>query len=87
VTTIIFEFIDDKSMNEASKVSRSFRDALIPRQKKVTMAGFRSFESFRQMIFLGMEFFHAHYRDTVTDHALANIASNIVSYPNLSIVT
>jgi hypothetical protein len=34
-------------MYEASKVSRSFRDALIPRQKKVTMAGFRSFESFR----------------------------------------
>jgi hypothetical protein len=38
------------------------------------------------MNFLGMEFFHAHYRDTVTDHALANIASDIASYPNLSIV-
>jgi hypothetical protein len=39
VTTIIFDFLDAKSMYEASKLSRSFRDALIPRQKKVTMAG------------------------------------------------
>jgi hypothetical protein len=77
-------WIDERSMYEASKVSRSFRDALIPRQRKVTMAGFRSFESFRQMNFLGMESWNSYSRDFITDRELLVIASDVTSYPRLS---
>jgi hypothetical protein len=55
-------------MYEASKASREFRDALVPRQKNVTMAGFSSFESFRQMNVIGMEYFETGRRkNSVTD--------------------
>ena len=48
------------------------------------MAGFRSFESFRQMNFLGMEFWNSYSRDFITDRELLVIASDVTSYPRLS---
>ena len=88
VTSYIFSFLSGKDMYEASKVSRSFRDALIPRQKNVTIAGFSSFESFRQMNFIGMEYFETG-RDSpiVTDDIISLMANDIESYPNLSRVS
>jgi hypothetical protein len=68
VTSYIFSFRSGKDMYEASKASREFRDALVPRQKNVTMAGFSSFESFRQMNVIGMEYFETGRRkNSVTD--------------------
>ena len=88
VTSYIFSFLSGKDMYEASKVSRSFRDALIPRQKNVTMAGFSSFESFRQMNFIGMEYFASGKdNDIVTDDIVSLMANDIMSYPNLSRVS
>jgi hypothetical protein len=85
VTPYIFSFLSGKDMYEASKVSREFRDALIPRQKNVTMAGFSSFESFRQMNFIGMEYFEAGRENSiVTDDIILLMANDIESYPNLS---
>ena len=46
VTSHIFGFLSDKDMYEASKVSRSFRDALIPRQKNVTLLDSRHLNPF-----------------------------------------
>jgi hypothetical protein len=85
VTSYIFSFLSGKDMYEASKVSREFRDALIPRQKNVTMAGFSSFESFRQMNFIGMEYFETGRENSiVTDDIILSLANDIESYPNLS---
>ena len=88
VTSYIFSFLSGKDMYEASKVSRSFRDALIPRQKNVSIAGFSSFESFRQMNFIGMEYFATgRDSDIVTDDIVSLMANDIESYPNLSRVS
>jgi hypothetical protein len=84
VTQTIFSFLDDKSVYEASKVSREFRDAFIPRQRNVTICGFKSLDSFRQMNFVGMEFFSGWNSNMVTDDFLLEIASNRISYPNLA---
>jgi hypothetical protein len=85
VTSYIFSFLGGKDMYEASKVSREFRDALVPRQKNVTMAGFSSFESFRQMNFIGMEYFETGRENSiVTGDILLLMANDIESYPNLS---
>jgi len=83
VTGIIFSFLDGKSMYEASKVCRSFRDALIPRQRNVTITGFPSFEAFRRMNFIGMEFFSGRKSDLVTDDVLHTIANDCSSYLKL----
>lgn len=84
VTTIIFDFLDEKSKYEASKVSREFRDALIPRQKVVTLDGFRSFESFRQLNFVGMESFVCMGGPLETNDLLDILANDRVAYPNLA---
>lgn len=84
VTTVIFSFLDGYSMYTASQVSRSFRDALIPRQRNVTMAGFPSLEAFRRFNFLGMEYFSGGRRHLITDEVLCFIAGDYRSYPNLS---
>lgn len=83
VTAAIFGFLDGKSVYEASKVSRAFRDALIPRQKNVTMSGFSSFQSFRRMNFIGMEFLDVG-DSFITDNDLEVIANDREAYPNLS---
>jgi len=83
VTSAIFSFLDGKSMYEASKVSRSFRDALVPRQRNVTMAGFPSVKAFRRMNFKGMEYFSGGRSDLITDDVLSMIADDHVSYPKL----
>jgi hypothetical protein len=67
VTSYIFSFRSGKDMYEASKASREFRDALVPRQKNVTMARFSSFGSFRQMDVIGMEYFETGRKNSVTD--------------------
>lgn len=84
VTAAIFGFLDGKDMYEASKVSIGFRDALIPRQKNVTIAGFSSFESFREMNFVGMEYFTASESPLMTDYVASVIANDYESYPYLS---
>jgi len=84
VTAVVFSFLDGKSMYTASQVSRSFRDALIPRQRNVTMAGFPSLEAFRRFNFLGMEYFSGGRRYLITDEVLSFIAGDYRSYPNLS---
>jgi len=86
VTEVIFSFLDGKSMYEASKVSRAFRDALIPRQRNVTIVGFPSFAAFRRMNFLGMEYFSGGASRLITDSTLDIIANDRTSYPNLACV-
>jgi hypothetical protein len=84
VTSHIFGYLSGKDMYEASKVSREFRDSLIPRQKNVTTTGFSSFESFRQMNFIGMESFAIGESSILTNENACVIASDQESYPNLS---
>lgn len=84
VTEIIFGFVDPKSMYEASKVSRKFRDALIPRQRNVTIAGFPSFEAFRRMNFASMELFVCLGSPLETSELLCVLANDCASYPNFT---
>ena len=86
VTEVIFGFLDDKSIYEATKVSSSFRDALIPGQRNVTLAGFPSFEAFRRMNFLGMEYFSGEGNNLLTDSNLGIVAGDHISYPNLAVL-
>jgi hypothetical protein len=84
VTLVVFSFLDGKSMYEASKVSRSFRDALIPRQRNVTFSGFSSLESFREFNFLGMEYFSGGRSSLLTKEVLDVLVDNPALYPNLA---
>lgn len=84
VHSIIFSFLDDKSMYEASKVSRAFRDALIPRQRNVSLAGFTSIEAFQRMNFVGVEYLSCTGCKWLTDEALASIAGDYNAYPSLA---
>mmetsp|Transcript_6688 Transcript_6688/g.12247 ORF Transcript_6688/g.12247 Transcript_6688/m.12247 type:complete len:104 (+) Transcript_6688:686-997(+) len=61
---------------------RSFRDALVPCQKNVTIARFSSFESFRQRNFIGMEYFSGGESSLMTHEIDCAIASDRESYPN-----
>lgn len=82
-TAHIFSFLDNKSLYEASKVSREYRDALVPRQRFVTMQGFRSLRSFLQMNFSGMVCFDAAQSNLVTDELIQILSLDRRSYPNL----
>lgn len=86
VTSVVFSFLDGKSMHEASKVSRSFRDALIPRQRNATFSGFSSLESFQQFNFLGMEYFSGGGSSLLTKDVLDVLVDNPALYPNLASV-
>lgn len=83
VTTKIFSFLDGKAMYEASKVSRAFRDALVPRQRNVTFEGFKSFASFRRMNFMGMVYFTDGKSKFQMDDFIQTLSLDRRSYPNL----
>lgn len=75
VTANIFSFLDDESFNIATKVSRSFHEALIPRQRKVFLSSFPSFENFVMKVFAGMVSFSGRNSDLLTDAGLHMLAS------------
>jgi len=80
VTSHILDFLDDFSFMRASAVSRAFRDAIIPRQRNVTISGFPSYERMKQLDFSGAVFFSGRLCELVTNDVLADLAT---SFPRL----
>jgi len=54
VTAHIFSFLDEVSINVASKVSRTFHEALLPRERQFCLRGFQSFEVFELKNYVGI---------------------------------
>ena len=81
VTAHIFSFLDDESFCTATQVSRSFRTKLIPRQRKVRLGGFLSFEDFAMKTFDSVVFFSARNCARLEDGCLQVLAAD---YPNLA---
>lgn len=83
VTHIITSFLDGESFITATAVSRAFRNALIPRQRQVSISRFHSYESMKQMNFSGATFFSGRDSLLVTNKVLADLAE---SFPRLNSV-
>lgn len=83
MANFILEFLDGDSFVTATAVSKAFRDALIPRQRNVSMNGFPSYESMKQMGFTGAVFFSGRDSNLVTNDVLADLAT---SFPRLASV-
>jgi len=83
VTSHILSFLDGPSFVAAAAVSRAFRDAIIPRQRNVTISSFLSYESMKQMNFSGASFFSGRDSSLVTNQVLADLSE---CFPNLKSV-
>lgn len=79
----ILSFLDPDSFLAASAVSRAFRDAIIPRQRNVSIAGFHSYESMKSMNFSGAVYFSGGDSDLVINDVLKDLAG---SFPSLKSV-
>lgn len=80
VSRHILSFLDGESFIASSCVSRSFRNAIIPHQKNVSIGNFQSYSSMKQMGFTGAVFFHGMGSDLVTNEVLSDLAA---SFPSL----
>jgi hypothetical protein len=83
----IVSFLDPASYCTLTALSKMYRDALIPRQKKVWIGGFLTFRSFQKMDFVGMELFSARHCAKITSSQLISLVRDShVRYPALSAV-
>lgn len=81
VTAYILDFLDPVSFITSAGVSKAFRDAVIPRQRNVSLGCFHSYESMKKMGFTGAVFFSGRLCNLVTNDVLADLP---VSFPNLA---
>jgi hypothetical protein len=76
VTKHIFTFVDDESICTAMQVCKRFRDNLGSLRINVSMAGYKSFQAFRQWYYPRATFYSAHNSPFVTDEWLSFLAAH-----------
>jgi hypothetical protein len=76
VTNHIFTFVDDESICTAMQVCKRFRDNLGSLRINVSMAGYKSFQAFRQWHYPRATFYSARNSPFITDEWLSFIAAH-----------